>query len=239
MTKTRKKILTTGLLSTISAVALAGGGLNMASPTNFTGFFGGAQMGVHSGNMHTNSVSDGFFLGDTDKITSDITNVAAGIFAGYGQQFNNNIYLGVSGDLNWVNSQITEDLDIYFLGAKVEDLKNVRKISPTYSANAELGYVVNQKVLLFITGGYAGAHVDNDSTETIVSSGAATSQDNHVNSNGYNIGLGMRAMLTKNIFVQGKGTYTSLGKVETKYTNFNAEFKPKYYQILFGVGYKI
>ena len=91
-----------------------------------------------------------------------------------------------------------------------------------------------------MTGGYAGAHVTDDIDITALTT--STVANNHTYSNGYNLGLGFRAMLTKNIFLQGKGTYTSLGKVNATTTLDGAtlaiRFKPDFYQILFGVGYK-
>ncbi len=243
MRKLTKRILTTGLLSTASAIALAGGGINMPTAANFTGLYGGAQMGVSSGNMHTDSV-DGFIITDNNEVTADNTNVAAGIFAGYGKQFNNNLYLGLNGDLNWMNSYFKENIDLSFIGLSLRDFQIVKKISPTYSADVELGYVINQTVLLFITGGYAGASVNNDTTIT-ETTGETVTYNNNTNPNGYNLGIGMRAMLTKNIFLQGKGTYTSLGKTNStnltpsSVTTITTSFKPEFYQILFGIGYKL
>ena len=115
---------------------------------NWTGFYAGGHVGGVASNLIYSDVQD---LEDIEY--ADFTQVLVGGHAGYNYQLNNNIVLGIEGDLNAKLGH----------GFKFDDL--LRPTSPwDASIRARLGYAATARSLLYVTGGFAFGHFSTPQT---------------------------------------------------------------------------
>lgn len=196
----------------------------------WTGFYAGIQAGVafnsgDNGDMEFDSGPDGDYgdfiaaFGDNYDGSFD-EGFVGGIHAGYDHQFGKFVLGGII-DLNFADigqrqSGFSSTPAFYH-----ED----REIDLLSSARIKLGYAVNDRFLVYFTGGLAYADVSYDyvtnTPAAVSSSGGDSSQF------GYVVGLGMEARVTRHLSVGLEYLYTNLGDSDYE-TNLSgpAAFSP-------------
>lgn len=127
-----------------------------------------------------------------------------GLFAGYDRQFGRFILGGVV-DANFADIRQRQSGFSNTPAFYHED----REIDFMATGRLRFGYAFNDRVMAYLTGGLAYAHVDYDfksnTGATVVSRGGDSSQF------GYVVGLGVEARVTRNISLGLEYLYTNLG----------------------------
>lgn len=141
----------------------------------WTGFYAGVNAGYGWGSQK----------GSADATYGSLSGSQVGGTAGYNYQMGQ-IVLGMEGDLDWSNAKNTK-------GAYVSKQTSIG------TARGRLGFAVD-RVLLFTTGGYAGANIE----RTV---GAASASDWH---HGYALGAGLEYAITNNVSAKAEYLYTDL-----------------------------
>jgi len=147
----------------------------------WTGFYAGVNAGYGWGSQK----------GSASANYGSLDGAQVGGAVGYNYQMGQ-IVLGMEGDMDWSNAKNTN-------GAYVSKQTSIGTV------RGRIGYAVD-RVLLFTTGGYAGANIE----RTI---GTASASDWH---NGYALGGGMEYAITNNVSAKAEYLYTDLsGKTNT------------------------
>ncbi len=202
----------------------------VAVPTfSWTGFYAGIQGGwlqTDTTGRVTNNAGLLPFTYDTGKSGGLI-----GGYVGYNYQFNNNVVVGVEGDINAVFSgKGTNNLISNATAYTVTSRQN-------YDANlrARLGYSFD-RFLPYIAGGVA---FGNSKTNISFTNGAtfATNDSSRV---GYTIGGGLEYAITNNILARVEYRYTDFGRESFGNTAANAQARSDYksHAVLGGISYK-
>jgi outer membrane immunogenic protein len=165
------------------------------SAFSWTGFYVGVNGGYSWASLGSvgNATFDrpsGFTLGGT---------------AGYNQQFGSFV-LGVEGDFNWSNIDSSRRQTIN-IGAPATPNAVVYASDVNWAGTLRVraGYAVD-RVLLYATGGYAGALLDLAYTNVTTPSGASQSKWAH----GYVLGVGLEYAFTRNLSGKAEYLYTAL-----------------------------
>jgi len=164
------------------------------SAFSWTGFYVGVNGGYSWASLGSigNATFDrpsGFTLGGT---------------AGYNQQFGNFV-LGLEGDLNWSNIDSSRRQTIT-IAATPNAVVYASDVSWAGTLRVRAGYAVD-RVLLYATGGYAGASLDLAYTNVTASTSASQSKWVH----GYALGVGLEYAFTRNLSGKAEYLYTALG----------------------------
>lgn len=164
------------------------------SAFSWTGFYVGVNGGYSWASLGSvgNATFDkpsGFTLGGT---------------AGYNQQFGNFV-LGLEGDLNWSNIDSSRRQTIT-IAAAPNAVVYASDVSWAGTLRVRAGYAVD-RVLLYATGGYAGASLDLAYTNVTASTSASQSKWVH----GYALGVGLEYAFTRNLSGKAEYLYTALG----------------------------
>lgn len=122
-----------------------------------------------------------------------------GAFVGYQYQFDNNVVLGLEGDVSYTWNQ-RDDFTYFFGGSPV----GAEKIKTDWSGSvrARIGYAFGD-ALLFATGGWVATRAV-DNIETL-----GVSRETF---NGFTIGGGFDYALTDNIFARAEYRYNGFGE---------------------------
>jgi len=166
------------------------------SAFSWTGFYVGVNAGYSWASLGSvgNATFDkpsGFTLGGT---------------AGYNQQFGNFV-LGVEGDLNWNNIDSSRRQTVT-IAAAPNAVVYTSDVNWAGALRLRAGYAVD-RVLLYATGGYAGASLDLGYTNLTTPASASRSKWAH----GYALGVGLEYAFTRNLSAKAEYLYTSLGDV--------------------------
>lgn len=169
-----------------------------ASAQEFQGPYVGAQAGWNH-DIAINDKKDAFI---------------AGVFAGYDHEVAPNIVLGVEGGFS--------------LGASDRigpSGTNAATIDPNYSfdLSARAGYVVGEKNLVYVRGGYANSRADVSRTIANVTTSDEQTFD------GWFVGGGVERKLIDNVSARLEYRYSDLGSENAKYQR---------HQVLAGVAYR-
>lgn len=227
------------LLSASAALALPAFAGDPTPPTisyeaqpewTWTGFYAGIQAGVgfnpgDNGDMEFDSGPDGNY-GDfiaafgNNYDGSFNEGFVGGIHAGYDHQFGKFVLGGLI-DINFADIGQRQSAFSATPAYYHED----REIDLLSSARIKLGYAVNDRFLVYFTGGLAYADVEYDyvtDTPAAVASGGGDSSQF-----GYVVGLGMEARVTRHLSLGLEYLYTNLGDSDFE-TNLSgpAAFSP-------------
>lgn len=164
------------------------------SAFSWTGFYVGVNGGYSWASLGSvgNATFDrpsGFTLGGT---------------AGYNQQFGSFV-LGVEGDFNWSNIDSSRRQTIN-IDATPNAVVYTSDVNWAGTLRVRAGYAVD-RVLLYATGGYAGASLDVAYTNVTTSTSASQSKWVH----GYVVGVGLEYAFTRNLSGKAEYLYTALG----------------------------
>ena len=173
-----------------------------ATPVLAQSEFQGAHVGVQAGWNHDIAIN------------SKKDAVVGGVFAGYDHEVAPNIILGVEGGFSLAASDT--------IGPVGTDAAT---IDPNYSfdLSARAGYVVGEKNLVYVRGGYANSRADVTRTVATVTTSDKQTFD------GWFVGGGVERKLLSNVSA----------RVEYRYNNFDADnAKYQRHQVLAGVAYR-
>lgn len=182
---------------------LAGAALvALSAPAMAQSEFQGPYLGAQAGWNHDialNSKKDAFI---------------AGVFAGYDQEIAPNVVLGVEGGFSLGASDRIGPAGT-----------NAATINPDYSfdLSARAGYVVGEKNLLYVRGGYANTRGDLSTTVANVTTTTKTTYD------GWFVGSGIERKLTDNVSARVEYRFNDFGGDNSKYQR---------HQALVGVAYR-
>lgn len=200
-----KKIL---LISTFAAIATFSNSI-FAQAKNFEGFTTGVNLSSIGGTST--------FTAGTTKLDLGQQSFVPSIELGYNLAASNEIVFGLTATYDFADSKLGEDSDpIGSLSIKGQN---------RYSVNLRPGYMVSQNTMAYATVGYNAMLVK-------VSGDSGVSASKNYSGIGY--GLGLAAMLNKNLFI----------KAEVQQVNFGSQtisgmgIKPNLTIGTIGIGYK-
>lgn len=155
-----------------------------------------------------------------------------GAFAGYNYQFENNLVLGLEGELDYNFGAKDQDLDVLLNGA-YQPLDGKLDLQWGGSVRARLGYAFDH-TLLYATGGWeiVGARLK--------ASGPMGNIDTDDTAfNGWTVGAGAEYAFTDNLFGRLEYRYSYFPKVDHPF-GFDEDFSVTSSQnrVLVGMGYK-
>jgi outer membrane immunogenic protein len=127
------------------------------SPLNWNGIY----IGANAGGAFTEWKRNGFFEGNHVGDTFNNASATFGVTVGYNWQMGSNWLIGFEGDWNRINSRVTRTVDagIDSVVGGLFDPTSAGDLRSTWFATyrARLGYIVDPRLLLFVTaGGAAG-----------------------------------------------------------------------------------
>jgi outer membrane immunogenic protein len=225
-----KSILLAGIVVAMS-ISTAGAADSIATaPAGFvwTGGYVGLQAGY--------AWADAPYTDDFDnRIDYDPDGFFGGVYAGYNHQFQNNVVLGIDGDLNF--SGIDGRSTLTFGGDTGPDPDHVAnsKIKMTGALRGRLGYAMD-RFLPYVAGGVSFAKfefdLDHDGT------GDWDFQEKHTYT-GWNIGVGFDYAATDNIIVRAEYRYSDFGSQQLD-SNWGdiSHVKLQTHDVRLGVAYK-
>ena len=198
----------TGILAASVLPAAAGGDL-VASPAavvrsdnnceggKFSGPYIGANAGWVSGDSDQTSLNNGA------KLSSDDDAIAAGVLVGYNRQCGSRVY-GLESDLSWTNYEATGVLAGQSLTTSYDYFGTLR---------GRIGFVHDENVLFYLTGGLAYANVDHQ----LLAPGFGINQSDSDLKFGYTIGGGIE--LSRGRWtMRAEALYVDLGDTKIDYT---------------------
>ena len=123
-----------------------------------------------------------------------------GATLGYNYQ-SGKLLVGAEGDIGFGSSSSSSDFGYNTSsGGRVTGLGTIR---------ARVGYVLNDRVLLYVTGGYAGASLNGRVSDFNGSPNLVLQESHYLN--GFAVGLGVEYALTTKISLKGEYLYTGFG----------------------------
>jgi outer membrane immunogenic protein len=160
--------LLAGLLATVAVGSLPAQAADVAAPIDlWSGFYLGAQAGYLQGTgsdrdycfksqggeerCFSDDPDDGFDVGDS---TAD--GVTVGGYGGFNYRMDS-FLLGVEGDFNWDNAQGSDSLIMLDIFGSTD-----MSLKWDASIRARLGMIVDERALLYVTGGPSWINVDLD-----------------------------------------------------------------------------
>jgi outer membrane immunogenic protein len=198
-----RSVFAAGLLLSVTVGTMSAHAADIApAPDLWTGFYLGAQAGYLWGTGSNTDVcfsvtgegrqclgnQQGFNLGDinTDGVT-------AGGYLGYNYRFDS-IVMGLEGDFNWDNAQ--------------GDIKGQADMSLNWDASirARLGFVVDERALLYVTGGPSWIETEldiNSCSNIMIPAGNASCGDSNTEF-GWQLGAGAEYFVTDNLSVKAE-----------------------------------
>ena len=212
-------ILAAGLLVSVSTGALTAQAADMPAPAAnlWSGFYLGAQAGYLQGTGSNTDIcatdgtdrmcfgDDGFDFGDTNA-----DGITAGGYLGYNYQIDS-IVMGLEGDFNWDNAQGDSGSSI-FLGP----YSYSSSLNWDASIRARLGFVVDERALLYVTGGpsWLNMDVNADYCGLINSPGNTNCGDSNTNF-GWQLGAGAEYMITDHLSMKAEFLHGWYGDVDS------------------------
>jgi outer membrane immunogenic protein len=154
-----------------------------------------------------------------DPLDGNFDGVGLGGFAGFNKQFENNVVLGIEGDLehNWNETDLATLIGTFTGHADWQG-----------SIRGRIGYSFG-RALVYASAGWAAAHVDAD-----LSTGASTSEIY----NGYTVGAGVDYAVTDRIFGRLDYRYNDFGSKDLDFSGTKVESDLTQHTVKLGVGVK-
>ncbi|WP_448951783.1 outer membrane protein [Labrys neptuniae] len=181
-----------------------------ALPFSWTGFYGGVQAGYTWGKSDYSNyrISDGLW---DYKGKLDAKGFTAGVYAGYNYQFQNNLVIGLEGDINYDNAKGSNHArgNLNFPVPGVEAISRSSqeaKLKWDGSVRARVGYAID-RFLPYVTAGVAFGKYDYNPTWQIDSALHYSSTRT-----GWTIGAGLEYAVTDNLIARVEYRYTDYGK---------------------------
>ncbi len=197
----------------ILLISAAGAGLLFSAVPAAAETFDGPYVGVNAG-WNRAEIAD--TLGDDIAIDEEVRRDSAsfGIYGGYNYRLADKVVLGAEGGFS-----INADDDLFALSGG-----DAVQVQPRYNfdLSARAGYLVSDKALVFVRGGYVNERVR---TEIVSEDELLRAEDNL---DGWSVGGGVEYALTSNISARLEYRYADLGSDDGSYDR---------HQTLLGVSY--
>lgn len=154
-----------------------------------------------------------------NPLDGNFDGVSLGGFAGFNKQFDNNLVLGIEGDIehNWNETDLVTLIGTFTGHADWQG-----------SIRSRLGYSFG-RALVYASAGWAAVHVDAD-----LSTGASTSEIY----NGYTVGAGVDYAVTDRIFGRLDYRYSDFGSKDLDFSGTKVESDLTQHTVRLGVGVK-
>ena len=220
----KRVALSLAAMMAISSSAMAGGDIVPVAPVpmdSWSGFYVGAEAGYIWGDADTR------FDGE-ETISQDVDGFAGGLYAGYNWLLDNNVLIGVEGDINWVNADDKKSGDAWEVSFEENWEASLR---------LRLGMVIDDTWMPYITGGIAWADVDARYREI----GDNTWQSASETMTGWTIGAGVEYKITENFHAKLEYRYADYGDFSNSWDNdivpdTKTDFKSS--KVYLGVSYR-
>lgn len=250
----KKLLIATATLAILSPAAFAADAIiyepvAQPAPERFVAYdWSGGYVGAHAG-YGWGSAHD---KNNPQAVKKEIDGGLVGIQAGYNWQFDNNLVLGVEGDVSFgsVNDKWRDDNQ--YSGYYTED-----KVTALGTLRARLGYAADN-FMPYVTGGLAIAKTKHvlgcDPALVRATAGSCLTDPNRVfhasksdTSTGYALGFGGEYAVTKNWTFKAEYLYTDLGKSTVRLVDprdpitnpvHNRKFDTSFSTVRVGVNYK-
>jgi outer membrane immunogenic protein len=191
-----------------------------ADPPNFAGAYLGGALGYGQHRVEVDNQDPGApAFGQTFKDTEG--GVTFGGYAGY-NWLCGLLLFGVEADFNYLSSSPTAlDIEVFGIGTETTSLEST--INWFGTLRGRLGFVVNQQLLLYATGGLAYGRVkhqlnDNCPLCAFGFTGFPVAQSNDVTKAGWTLGGGGELLQGANWMVRAEALYVDLGDSTHNYT---------------------
>ena len=199
-----------------------------------SGFYVGGQVGYDSYRVRQNETTATGIAGVGTVTLSRLVNptgFVGGLFAGYGQYFNDYYYLG--GELlgNYSNAQSSTSTSSSAAGTLYSQTMNVYG---SWGLSLLPGLKVNDTSLLYARLGYRWDRMKVNEFDPALSAGNVNTTKW---SNGFNLGLGIETLITCDWSVRTEYNHTWNNSFHTTLTGANIQ--PAYNQVMLGLVYHI
>jgi outer membrane immunogenic protein len=254
----RKLLLATAaavLLSTPTLAAdLAPAPVEPAAPVylpfTWTGFYVGANVGVGFGD----SDRDVSFVPDPrgnrppsdPSLGDDDVGLTAGVQAGFNYQMGM-LVVGVEADINYLNLDSSSEVTTLDVGAgTTEVIRTSQEINWFGTLRARLGVTPMDRLLIYATGGLAGADIDDEASVSFDDGVSVTSFDGSDSGTnwGWTIGGGLEYAITDNWTVKAEYLFVDLDDSDYDVTTpgsadfYQVEGDNQFSVVRLGVNYK-
>lgn len=187
------------------------------------GFYLGVAGGYDSYRVRrsTNLTFGGLTITGNPAVST--TGFVGGLFAGYGQAFENLYYLGGEIFVNDSDANVSSSRSNTTATSVYSTSVNVRT---SYGLALLPGVMVNDSSLLYLRLGYNWANIKGNETFTV--GATSTSASKSSTRGGYNVGLGIETAVYQNFSVRGEYSYSSYNSftsaLGTKYSPYDNQF---------------
>ncbi len=220
--KTMKKFLALiafgSASSALSAVALADGPFSLkdtpvaVAPSTWSGVYFGVGAGGghnHSKNNYHDDAGDPLTSNSSKNETADggLISMIYGIDRQIGDR--------------WVVGAFA-DFSVSDLTRGDEDIHNGLVIDRSWAIGGRLGYLINQRTLIYANAGFTQAHFSNDGWWDIDANGVGPDLPGKGSRwfSGYFVGGGIERKLNDNFYLRGEARYSDFGSEDTNTGNF-------------------
>jgi len=207
------------------------------------GFYLGGQVGYDSYRIRANpsySVDDDVSISSNPALNA--TGFVGGVYAGYGQYFNDIYYLGAEVFLN--GSGASTNMTTTATDATDDSVSSYTKVSvgTSYGISLLPGVKLNDAALLYVRLGYNEARIKGQQTVTVTEVGVGTGSFGMTRTNwrgGFNYGLGMEVAFYQNWSVRGEYTHTNYGSFNSNSTvnGISTSYSSSDNQAMLGLSY--
>lgn len=246
-----KKILLVSTLTLMSAAALAEGTYE-PMVDHFSGAYLGAGLGYGQNIVDSYSRAMTFTSGTTSNVSrSGISKggFAGQVFAGYGQVFDNQFYLGGDIFYQYTNPKATESAVVNnSTGTLIDSLQMTVKQQNSLGLAAHLGYVMHDEVMPYFLIGGQYTSVKSSVSSAVSATGFDVNGSNSFNKWGLLIGAGMQMHVKDNWLAGLEYDYAYRGKVTQTITpgttgvlsggSFSQSYRPNLSTIMARVAYR-
>lgn len=191
----------------------------------------GAYLGIQGG-YKTNSIDDFNIKNDeSDLYNIDMDKISGGIFAGYNFHLDNNIVLGIEGDVSSDGAKETIN------GIKISGKADTAEIKSksNVSVRGRVGYAFNQ-VMPYVSAGITHANFTASGVSHQISPLVEVSTwEVNKGKTGYTVGAGLDMATISNVVLRTEYRYNDYGKFNI---GFGGNTKASSHEVRVGVAYK-
>ena len=200
------------------------------------GYIGGSLGALHGKSSYDASTRDSFpgsyfttpdaaQISDEANKSSSQSRLSAGIFGGYGEQYDN-LYIGVEAGINSLSVDDSSTSGDAYISQPTARFTNKISIKADWQATlrARLGWT-NNRWLTYVNGGIAAAKIRVAGAYSDNFLGAAYGYNSEQETKlGWTLGVGSEYALSDNWTIRGEYSYTDYGDVDTKSVVRNSSF---------------
>jgi len=200
--KSSQRLGVAALLAVASSVAIAGDKMNWAGP----------YVGINTGYTWVNDKDEGYAHGKCEggcpaSASNHANGSSIGADIGYNFLFKNNLLLGIQTEFKSYNAN-KESNFISSSDSTVFPQQSNSSFENKFSFLGKIGYLVNDKTLAYVKGGWANAQIKRDYTNYLY---AAVIESHKSWQDGWTLGVGSEYNFFQNLTAKLEYRYTDLG----------------------------